>query len=376
MAYSVESSRPNTQVRTERQRYEEYRSRHFLTELPASLAGVQKREMSVRELEDRFHQQVAAHTRRDDQRYQEMLQLFKTHSRGGQDGMMVLCVDDFHTVLNVLRVFASRKQAAMLFRKYDRSGTGQMKLHEFITACRPQDFNIDFAPEHMTTVVQEARRGKKMYRDTTLFGTPVRAVTPTQDRMLKNIYSDVKEKCRLRAGPGLTHSNFRARKELLRLFTNFDPHLTGCCPEHKLKFVLDEINYPTGTKNRQKLLDDNRGPTGLDYTRFANKVYPPAEDQNVSASLHNPARDMIQQFLAQQGNGRSFASRNATPPMRNSGAMTSRAGSRAAGRTALAASGAMTARVPAKQHPADLVWSDSKFPPNFLEDYHATITPR
>ena len=70
-----------------------------------------------------------------------------------------------------------------------------MRLHDFITAVRPRDFGLVGEPGQ---AIKPQRIGKRMFRDTHLFGIPVRAATPAtaNDFGCESIYAEVRDKHR------------------------------------------------------------------------------------------------------------------------------------------------------------------------------------
>jgi len=378
------------------ERKKQYRNHHFLTELPPSLANYTKGpSFRVEKLEEELHHRISEHIRRDAERMQSVLHFFKSHSKQpGHIKQMHLTVPEFHSILGSLNIFATQQEAELLFRKYDVHHHGYLTLYDFIRAVRLSDFNVGVEPDSVRPINDDLnadKRGKRMYIETHLFGTPVRAATPTVDfnEGIEGIFEQLREKCRVRQAAGTTHSMPQARRELNRLFTDVDPNRSGFCNEQQVRRNFHLINFPLGEAGLRMLLNAFRENRLFNYVRFVNAVYPLCHDSEAVMTSLPSSHDTCTAYWKPYESPSS--SRMSTPQSR--GSQTSRAGGRTmsrAGASVMAKTargpapgsqgsrgrgGAATYRAPAAAGPQMMVagnnldWSQSKFPPSFLQQY-------
>jgi len=280
-----------------------YVSRHHLTSLPRSLRKMNSKAFTLKAIEEALQMKIQQLTSRDSDRFRQILTLLKCQSQrsqdipmGGEEPVMGITKRDFNTVLALLGLFATRKQAEELFYRYDINKDGTLTAHEFLTKARPQDypgFEVDSSVDDL-----RMGRGKRMFLKESLLNTPVRPQTPSQRIYFlskQEICQRIRQKLEQRARCGAAFSSSLARRTLNRIFENFDEEIPkrGLVTIPNLKAALNTIAVPVGKQHMDAMLDDHSVklegyPMSLfDYRGFVMACYP-SEEEVPSTSLFRP----------------------------------------------------------------------------------------
>lgn len=267
-------------------RHQEYVDFHHLTEVPASIAKWKHKQFSVETIENNLHQKLAQRCTTDKQKYNEILRMFKDqYRRSGKDvvNMTGINKDDFHQMLTILGLFATREQADAIFDKYDTNGSNNLSIHEFWVQCRPQDYRslpgFD-EKQHVDEMIMNRAR-KRMYIKESLLHIPVKPPVPpptVYSLPTERLLVGIRDKIRQNSVVDMTLSADRTRRYLTKLFEYGDPDGQGYVDGPNLRMVLDHINYSLGEHYITAFCKAFPGPVEgtCDYRALAFAVYPRA----------------------------------------------------------------------------------------------------
>lgn len=206
---------------------------------------------------------------------------------------------DFNTVLALLGLFATRKQAEELFRRYDINGDGNLTAHEFLTKARPEDYpgyEVDSSVDDL-----RMGRGKRMYLKESLLHKPVRPQTPAQRIYFlskQELCNRIRAKLEQKARCGQAFSSSLARRTLNRLFEDKDEEVPkrGLVSQAHLRLVLNRVGVPMGQQHFDALMEDHAVqmegfPQHLfDYRGFVMACYL-ADEEMDATSLFRPFKE-------------------------------------------------------------------------------------
>lgn len=262
----------------------EYVDFHHLTEIPASIAKWKNRAASIESIEIELHAKLAQRCTTDKHLYNEILRLFKDqYRRAGKDVTQLTGINkhDFHQILTILGLFATKEQADGLFDKYDTNQSGNLSIHEFWVQARPQDYRSlpGFQEKQMVDEMVMNRARKRMYIKESLLHTAVKPPVPpptVYSLPTERLLAGIRDKIRQNSVVDMTLSAQRTRRYLSKLFEYNDPDGLGWVLEHGLRRVLDHINYAVGDHYIKALVQAFPGPhpETLDYPRLSLAVYP------------------------------------------------------------------------------------------------------
>lgn len=266
-------------------RRKEYVDYHHLTEVPASIAKWKNRSTSLEVIEQHLHMKLGQRCTTDKQMYNEILRLFKDqYRRSGRDESCMTGINkaDFHQMLAILGLFATKEQADHLFEKYDTNHSGNLSIHEFWVQCRPQDYHSlpGFEDKQKIDEAIMNRARKRMYVKESLLhcAVPPPVPAPTVYSIpLERLLTGIRDKIRQNAMVDYTLSTQRTRRYLQKLFEYNDPEGTGCVSTGALKRVLDHINYSAMAEHFIAAFSKSypgSEPGTINYIKLVYAVYP------------------------------------------------------------------------------------------------------
>lgn len=334
----------------------EYVDYHHLTEIPASIKNWKHKNISLDLIEENLHQKLAQRCTSDKQLYVEILRLFKDqHRRSGKDPDAEVGInkEDFHQLLTILGLFATREQSDEIFEKYDTNHSNNLSIHEFWVQCRPSDYRTlpGFNDKQVKDEMIMNRARKRMFIRESLLHVPVQTEVPSSTVYalpLDRILMGLRDKIRSRSSIDCTLSAQRTRHQLAKLFEDFDERQTGVVVESQLRKVLNKINYAVGEHYVQVLMNAFPAQGGtFDYRAFCLKVYPiqqaPIRTSGYTGTIH-PRRRATSGFRPSTTGNPSYPS----------GSITSRrvSSARGASRQTHSRQGASTFRGPSPRPPS------------------------
>jgi Ca2+-binding EF-hand superfamily protein len=240
----------------------------------------------LQEIESLLQDKLVQHTTRDSDKFRQILRLFQsqvarnpTQTTAQSNSTLGISPDNFESVLKLLDVWTTRDQAQQLFNKYDANGDGRLTAYEFITRCRPVDYDVSVESWNREPVRREG--GKKIF--THSGNTPIIPPTPSPRLSLGKIAQDVRLKMK-QQHPG-RQSNTSSRAKLTQYFQYFDKHRQGAVTPQEMKRVLDHVNLNIGDENTAGLYSQFQKNGEFDYKSFSEFIYPPHADATLSTSL-------------------------------------------------------------------------------------------
>lgn len=264
----------------------EYVDFHHLTEIPASIAKWKNKKFSMGTIENTLHSKLAQRCTTDKHLYNEILRMFKDqYRRAGKDAdkMTGINKDDFHQMLTILGLFATRQQADGIFDKYDTNGSNNLSIHEFWVQCRPQDYKTlpGFEKkQHVDEMIMNRAR-KRMYIKESLLHIAVKTPVPpptVYSLPTERLLAGIRDKIRQNSVVDMTLSADRTRRYLMKLFEYADKEQMGYVDEIVLRKVLVHINYAVTDHYIAAFIKTFPGPHPgtIDYCALCLAVYPVA----------------------------------------------------------------------------------------------------
>lgn len=328
---------------------------HHLTEIPDSISKWKHKEIDLKAIEEGLHSKLAQRCITDKHLYNEIMRLFvDQYKRRGKDVDRMTGIDakDFHQILCILGLFATEKQATELFLKYDTNGSGNLSVHEFWVAARPQDYRSlpGFDDKQAADEMIMNRARKRMYIKESLLHTSVEPPTPPRSVYslpIERLLAGIRDKIRQNSVVDRTLSVPQTRRYLKRLFEYGDYEKTGIVTGKGLERVLATINYAMPDHYVATFCEKFPGPepNTVDYNKLCLAVYP-LSNKNVLTSGYGQQsahdRGVARKILADRFKN-SQISRPSTVNAYASGSVTSRT-SRPSSQRPVSSQGHQTAR--------------------------------
>jgi len=267
---------------------------HHLTEIPLCISKWKHTEIDLKTIEQRLHTKLGQRCTSDKDLYTEIMRMFvDQYKRRGKnvDRMTGIDPKDFHQILCILGLFATEQQALELFNIYDSNGSGNLSVHEFWVAARPQDYRTlpGFDKKQAADEMIMNRARKRMYIKESLLHTSVEPPTPPRSVYslpMERLLAGINDKIRQNSVVDRTLSVPQTRRFLMRLFEFYDQDRKGTVYDHQLERVLATINYAMPTHYIKTFCDKFPGeePNKIDYKKLCHAVYPLSSGQNVLTS--------------------------------------------------------------------------------------------
>jgi Ca2+-binding EF-hand superfamily protein len=186
---------------------------------------------------------------------------------------------NFSSVLKLLDVWATKEQAACLFDKYDANGDGRLTAYEFISRCRPVDYDVSVDSWNKEPLQRET--GKRIF--TQSGNVPMIPNAPSPRMTVPKMADDLRTKFK-QTHPN-RHSMNSSRAKLNTYFAYYDRQRAGQVTPSDLRRVLDNVNLNVGEENAETLFKKFSHNGHFDYRQFSDYVFPQHEDTQLSTSL-------------------------------------------------------------------------------------------
>lgn len=251
---------------------------HRLTEYPQSLVTLKNSTYDLAYLERELFKKIEQLTPSDTDRFRPILKIWRTYSStvNPEDDLASVDKENFRSILALLGLFATPDQSDALFDRYDVNGDGDLTVHEFLSRCRPRDF------DHVSTKFVLDSAGRRTYPEHKLMGRYVPPVEPdVYGFNLRFIKQELTKKLEGLAPINATHSIPRARKDLAQKFERYDKNLDRYVNMRYLKRAMEDMHFGMHESHYDALMDlflakpkHGESERLFDYPKFVVYVYP------------------------------------------------------------------------------------------------------
>lgn len=283
-------------------------SQAFEPHLPNAGGPTARETHTVQQIETQLQEKLVQHTSRDSDKFRQILRLFQQQGKhepngvdeGQHEGGNVVGIseENFSGVLAMLDVWATKPQAKHLFEKYDMNGDGRLTAHEFVSRCRPVDYDTSVDGWNLGDR-SKPPTGKRIYDISR--GTPTIPMTPGGTRLSVNkMARDLREKFNQQYPGRLSMNSNRAK--LNSYFQYYDRARVGVVGPAEMKRALDAVNFNIGDENMESLYRKFSHNGDFDYREFSDFVFPIQEDATLNTSL-----EIGQAFYDRQNRERSLS---------------------------------------------------------------------